>query len=396
MFIKINNLKVISLIKVLGLLILFNCHFAFSQAYQTINLKEEGGVYKIPCKVNGLNMNFISDTGAADVSISKSEFQFMVKHGYIQDRDLRGVTTYQIANGSTVIGRQFNIREIQVGSSIFYDVNATVIDRENVPLLFGQSIIKRFGKYSIDTKKQQLFIAGQKPNIKFINNFEKNIHSFMGVPFSSPIDDFRIALESNNFVKDYEFIDEKSGDYCERYSGNLISIKPCTLEIYSSPESHLVWGVYIWFDFEENSQSIKPSDVLEVYEEIESLINVKYLESADKIESYEIINENLRPVSFWLDEYKVDEWNEILLKNEIGSNEFWAFLSENRYFNWMNISNYANNNYKICDNLFNVKLKVTDQRISFSLLLSEFGKIRYKDFLELLKMEREEWAQNHF
>ena len=42
-------------------------------AQVTIQMQEENGVYKIPCEVNGLRMNFIFDTGASNVCISLRE-----------------------------------------------------------------------------------------------------------------------------------------------------------------------------------------------------------------------------------------------------------------------------------------------------------------------------------
>ena len=41
--------------------------------------RQASNVYTIPCKVNGLALNFIFDTGASSVSISKSEAIFMLK-----------------------------------------------------------------------------------------------------------------------------------------------------------------------------------------------------------------------------------------------------------------------------------------------------------------------------
>ena len=63
------------------LLLLFQLSFT-GQSQTVIKMKKEGGVSIIPCKVNGLNLNFIFDTGASDVSISLTEANFMLKNGY--------------------------------------------------------------------------------------------------------------------------------------------------------------------------------------------------------------------------------------------------------------------------------------------------------------------------
>ena len=36
-------------------------------AQTTIKMKKDGGVFTIPCKINGLSMDFMLDTGASDV-----------------------------------------------------------------------------------------------------------------------------------------------------------------------------------------------------------------------------------------------------------------------------------------------------------------------------------------
>lgn len=65
-----------------------------------IKMKSEGGVSIIPCKVNGLNLNFIFDTGASDVSLSLTEASFMLKNGYLDSNDIIGTSDYLDANGN--------------------------------------------------------------------------------------------------------------------------------------------------------------------------------------------------------------------------------------------------------------------------------------------------------
>ena len=62
--------------------ILFSTIFSFSQV--VIKMKKQNGVNTIPCKVNGLNLSFIFDTGASDVSISLTEASFMYKNGFLK------------------------------------------------------------------------------------------------------------------------------------------------------------------------------------------------------------------------------------------------------------------------------------------------------------------------
>ncbi|MFZ4105338.1 aspartyl protease family protein [Flavobacterium sp.] len=63
-----------------------------------ITMLKDGGVYSVPCKVNGLPLKFIFDTGASDVSISLTEASFMLKNGYLNKEDIGENVYYSIAN----------------------------------------------------------------------------------------------------------------------------------------------------------------------------------------------------------------------------------------------------------------------------------------------------------
>lgn len=53
---------------------------ALATAKVTIEMEKEGGVYKVPCIVNGLRMRFIFDTGAANVCISETMANYMLEN----------------------------------------------------------------------------------------------------------------------------------------------------------------------------------------------------------------------------------------------------------------------------------------------------------------------------
>ena len=137
-----NKLKIIVLLN----LILVN--FCFAQ--KSIKMKNVNGVFQIPCKINGIPLNFVFDTGASEVSISITEAKFLIKQGLITETDLLEKTDYQIADGSIVEGMKINIKTIDIDGIILQNVKATIIDSQSAPLLLGQSAIKRLGRYSID------------------------------------------------------------------------------------------------------------------------------------------------------------------------------------------------------------------------------------------------------
>lgn len=124
-----------------------------------IKLKKElSGIYTVPCKVNGLSLKFIFDTGASSVSISKSEAIFMLKNGYLSQNDIIGSQQFQTASGDILEGTRIIIRKIEVGGLLLRNVEASVVHSDNAPLLLGQSVLSRLGKIQIDYNNSTLTI----------------------------------------------------------------------------------------------------------------------------------------------------------------------------------------------------------------------------------------------
>jgi clan AA aspartic protease (TIGR02281 family) len=113
-------------------------------------MQKYGGVYTTPCLVNGLRLRFIFDTGASNVSLSLSEAIFMLKNGYLDEKDLHGSSYSQIANGDIVENTTVNLKELEIGGIKIYNVDATIIHELSAPLLLGQSAIQKLGKIQIE------------------------------------------------------------------------------------------------------------------------------------------------------------------------------------------------------------------------------------------------------
>ena len=141
---------------------LFFCFIALSKTFaqDIIKMEKSGGIYLIPCKVNGLPLKFIFDTGASDVSISLTEALFMLKNGYLKESDIKGTVYYSIANGEIAEGTKINIQKIEVGKQTLYNVEASIVHSTEAPLLFGQSAMERFGKFTMDYSNSNLIIGG--------------------------------------------------------------------------------------------------------------------------------------------------------------------------------------------------------------------------------------------
>ena len=120
---------------------------------------KEGGVTKVKCTINGLPLHFVFDTGAADVTMSMVEANFMLKNGYLSKTDMIGTGRFIDANGDVSEGTILNLREVNFGGLKLNNVRASVVRNQKAPLSLGQTVLGRLGKIEIDNKNQKLIIT---------------------------------------------------------------------------------------------------------------------------------------------------------------------------------------------------------------------------------------------
>lgn len=115
-----------------------------------VRMRKEGGVYLVPITVNGLNLDFIFDTGASSISLSSAEAMVMLRQGRISEDDIIGQQQFQNATGEVSVGTIILLRTVQIGDIILENVEASVVDNIQAPLLLGQTALAKFGKVTID------------------------------------------------------------------------------------------------------------------------------------------------------------------------------------------------------------------------------------------------------
>lgn len=123
-----------------------------------IPFTKEGGICKVKCSINGLPLYFVFDTGASDVSISMVEATFMMKNGYLSKNDVMGKGHYVDANGNVTEGTMLNLHTVHFGDLSLENVRASVVRNQNAPLLLGQSVLARLGKFEVDNENRVLKI----------------------------------------------------------------------------------------------------------------------------------------------------------------------------------------------------------------------------------------------
>ena len=127
-----------------------------------IPFTKESGVCKVKCNINGLPLHFVFDTGASDVTVSMVEANFMMKNGYLSNKDVVGNQKYMDANGEITVGTVINLKEVDFGGMNLTNVRASVVRNQKAPLLLGQSVLSRLGKIEIDNSKNIMKITHSK------------------------------------------------------------------------------------------------------------------------------------------------------------------------------------------------------------------------------------------
>lgn len=154
--------KKIFTFKVFVILFFLLCKNIYSQT--TIYMQKDGGVFTVPCSVNGLQLKFIFDTGASDVSISLTEANFMLKNGYLKIEDILEKQNYTDATGNISEGTKINIRKIEFEGYTLYNVKASIVHTLSAPLLLGQTAMAKLGKFQLDPNNGILTIL-ERTNI---------------------------------------------------------------------------------------------------------------------------------------------------------------------------------------------------------------------------------------
>ncbi len=122
-------------------------------------VKMQSGTYEVPVVLNGvLKISFIFDSGASDISISPDVALTLMRTGTIKESDFIGTQKYRFADGSTATSRVFILHSIKIGNKEVKEVTASISSTLSAPMLLGQSVLQRFGKFTIDNANHTITI----------------------------------------------------------------------------------------------------------------------------------------------------------------------------------------------------------------------------------------------
>jgi predicted aspartyl protease len=103
-------------------------------------------------------LDFVVDSGAADVSIPADVVSTLMRTKTLKETDFLGEQTYVLADGSKVPSQTFVIRSLKVGNIVLENVNGSVASVHG-SLLLGQSFLRRFKSWSVDNSKHALLLS---------------------------------------------------------------------------------------------------------------------------------------------------------------------------------------------------------------------------------------------
>jgi len=123
-----------------------------------VQLKNDGGIFVVPVEINGaITLDFVVDSGAADVSVPADVVSTLIRTKTIEPSDFVGEQTYVLADGSEVPSAVFTIKSLRVGSQIVQNVKASVASAK-ATLLLGQSFLRHFKSWSMDNATHALVL----------------------------------------------------------------------------------------------------------------------------------------------------------------------------------------------------------------------------------------------
>jgi len=119
----------------------------------------KSGLIEVPIILNDvLRINFIFDSGASEVSISPDVALTLMRTGTISESDWLPSQTYTFADGSRARSKRFLIKKLIIGTQILTNIEASISNSIEAPMLIGQNVMQKLGSVTIDYNNNLLII----------------------------------------------------------------------------------------------------------------------------------------------------------------------------------------------------------------------------------------------
>lgn len=122
-------------------------------------IKTQSGLIEVPVVLNDvLKINFIFDSGASEVSLSPDVALTLMKTGTIFESDWLPSQTYTFADGSKAKSKRFLINKLVIGNQTLTNIEASISNSIEAPMLIGQNVMQKLGSVTIDYDNLLLII----------------------------------------------------------------------------------------------------------------------------------------------------------------------------------------------------------------------------------------------
>lgn len=203
-----------------------------------LQMEKDGGVYKIPCELNGLKMRFIFDTGASTVCMSQNYAIFMAENGYLSNDDIIGNSKSTVADGRTINNKVVNIRSLKIGGLELKNIEAVIIDSQDAPLLLGLSAIEKLGPVTIEGQYLVIHNIYDRDSQSTKSYSEDEIEDFYnkGIEYYNN-ELYSFAIDCFKKVYDYD------GEYVDPIVVLYIAQSYMNIEDYQNAERYGLLGI---------------------------------------------------------------------------------------------------------------------------------------------------------
>lgn len=129
---------------------------AYAPRHAEIALTRRHRTFVVKGLVNEcLTFEFYLDSGAADVTLSRNQFEQLRTAGAVFPAEISGRDTYVMADGRTSTQEFFLIRTLQLGPMVVRNVRTAVMPGDAPPLL-GMSFLGRFYAWAVNNHREVL------------------------------------------------------------------------------------------------------------------------------------------------------------------------------------------------------------------------------------------------
>lgn len=102
-----------------------------------------------------INKEMVFDTGASYTQITLKEANYLYSENLLTDDDILGAERFGDANGNITVNMVVKLRKLVLdGKLIINNVDVTVVENADAPLLLGQSVLKKLPQYTIDNENK--------------------------------------------------------------------------------------------------------------------------------------------------------------------------------------------------------------------------------------------------